>query len=180
MRVLLDMDGVLSDMTTPIQEMYNLGPWPPGAGYEIQTVYPQLTMSANKFWQSFDSEDFWAHLPWTHDGKIILKMVERHFKEINICTSPTLNPYCASGKIRWINNNIPLYRRRFFIGPQKWHLASPGHLLIDDHDKNVKLFREKGGHAILVPRPWNSLHAEHTVEYLRYEMEQLSGKSVRG
>lgn len=179
MKLLLDMDGVLTDMLKPIQDLYDLGPWPPGSGHEIQQVYPQLQdMSASKFWQSFDNEDFWANLPWHDDGKIILNLCEKHFPKINLCTSPTLNPHCASGKVRWIQENLPAYRRKYFIGPKKWHLASPDHCLIDDREINVEKFRAAGGTAILVPRPWNPLHDEHTVEYLRYEMEQISKRSL--
>ena len=72
---------------------------------------------------------------------------------------PITDPLCVAGKVDWINTEIPReMRRNFLIGPNKAIAARPDALLIDDHDQNVTDFRKAGGHAILMPRPWNSLH----------------------
>jgi hypothetical protein len=38
----------------------------------------------------------------------------------------------------------------------KYELARPGAILIDDNVDNCRLFREKGGDAILYPQSYNS------------------------
>ena len=57
-------------------------------------------------------------------------------------------------------------QRQYLIGPPKHLCAKPGVLLIDDRDKNVADFLGLGAHAILVPRPWNSLHGREPISYL--------------
>jgi 5'(3')-deoxyribonucleotidase len=92
--------------------------------------------------------------------------------EVPICilTGPTKDPECLAGKYEWITTVLPPYlHRQYLIGPRKQFCAHPEALLIDDSDDNVKAFRGAGGHAILVPRPWNSLHALNTTEYLQRE-----------
>jgi len=51
-----------------------------------------------------------------------------------------------------------------------WHkekLAAPCRLLIDDRSENVKAFRDAGGSAILVPRPWNDGSRERFESFLQ-------------
>jgi hypothetical protein len=56
-------------------------------------------------------------------------------------------------------------RRQYFITPRKWKLRNKESLLIDDHDLNIDLFREKG-QGLLVPRPWNTKHSTNTMSHL--------------
>ena len=45
--------------------------------------------------------------------------------------------------------------RQYAITPRKHLFARPDSLLIDDYSENIERFEAHGGHAILVPRPWN-------------------------
>ena len=64
--------------------------------------------------------------------------------------------------------------RDFLIGPPKWICARPDQLLIDDNDTNIDNFRDRGGHGILFPQPWNRNHGlvEDRMGYLREELQQ--------
>jgi hypothetical protein len=60
--------------------------------------------------------------------------------------------------LEWIHDNLPEWlHREYAITPRKWRFARPDALLIDDYGENIRLWREKGGPAIMVPRPWNDL-----------------------
>lgn len=160
--VLLDMDGVLVDFMKGCHSYHKIG-------YDYDVNYPyklgdwdfdlKLPMPANQFWESLDSW-FWDDLSWTKEGRYILALLESAFgaRKIYLCSTPTLNPTSAEGKLTWIHKNLPEYKRRYILTPHKHLLANSETLLIDDCDKNVSEFIENGGKAITVPRKWNSKH----------------------
>lgn len=115
-------------------------------------------ISPSEFWANIDEygEAFWSTMdkyPWT-DGLIDFLMFTDH---LYLCTSPSQSPSCLSGKMKWIQKNLPSeLHRKFFITPHKEHLAGPARILIDDSERNVEKFRRAGGKAILFPQNWNS------------------------
>lgn len=168
MKIVLDLDGVLVDLVRGMEERYDIKvkEWPVGRLEEA------FNMTAKQLWGNLDF-DFWVNLKWHDDGQRILTKLIVEFGENNIviCTSPTLHPQAAAGKMAWIQNHLPDFNRRFLIGPAKEFLAHEQSILIDDFDYNVDKFRKHGGHAILVPRPWNSNREldtlPHITEYLK-------------
>jgi hypothetical protein len=49
----------------------------------------------------------------------------------------------------------------------KYELARPGAILIDDNVENCQLFREKGGDAILYPQSYNgTIAVEDKTQYV--------------
>lgn len=125
---------------------------------------------------------FWIDLDWMHDGHDILRAVFDKFSvgQIYLLTTPMPNLKSASGKMIWIHNQIPAYPKRTIITQAPKHLlARPDTLLIDDKDENVDGFREAGGKALLVPRPWNRAHlqANRTVEVVKEFLERTCQES---
>jgi hypothetical protein len=156
--ILLDMDGVIVDFVKAACEAHGKpNPYEHGeSGYDMPS---KMGMTDVEFWGGdLAMLWWWAELPWTADGAAILVAAKNFVGKDNIylATSPTLAPGSCSGKLLWVQKNLPEYQRRLMIGPCKYLMARPDHILIDDSDANVTKFREAGGHAILVPRPWNS------------------------
>ena len=92
-----------------------------------------------------------------------------------ICTKSLSNPQHFAGKIQWMQDNLPEWiQEQYSITPIKHAYAHRDVLLIDDMPENVDKFRDKGGKAILVPRPWNrNYHLDphpHIEECLKYIM----------
>ena len=175
MHVLLDMDGVLTDMVRAAADAHLLeypDTWPPGQ-YDLQIALNHKG-SRSEFWAHLDGPAFWANMPWMPDGRLILELIEQTGLDITILTSPTLDPYCCAGKAMWISNHLPKYRRKVLIGPQKYRCARPDALLIDDSDSNVDAFIQHGGQAILLPRPWNKRHALPTIPTLIEELQNVT------
>lgn len=175
MKCLLDLDGVLCDFVTGICAAHNspnVYDNPANAGkYAMEEL---LGLSATQFWKPCD-EAFWAGLPRMRDFQQILSLVEDAFGQENVCllTSPSVNEGCATGKIRWIYEHLPAYKRRFLIGPPKHFCAHDGAVLIDDYDTNIAKFQAAGGHAIIVPRRWNSMHdVGEPLNHLRCELDK--------
>ena len=169
MKCLLDLDGVLTDFMSAAHQFHGLPysyedyPYPLG---EWDCLPPATAnMTPQEFWGRLGA-DFWANLPWMPDGKAILCLLETYFGPENICllSSPTGLAESVSGKVRWIQQNMPEYRRRFLIGPTKHFCAHRGVVLIDDADHNVTSFGEYGGLAVLVPRKWNTGRGNPTLE----------------
>lgn len=165
-RICLDVDGVLNRLHCSLMALagfpnFTDDQYPKGIGFEIVEAINVLAgfqkYTNSSFWNSVP-RSLWATCPKSFECDLILDQAERLVGRDNIIllTSPTRDPDCVAGKMEWIYSHMPKWlHRKFLIGPQKQFCARPDTLLIDDADKNVEAFRESGGLALLVPRPWN-------------------------
>ena len=168
MKVFLDMDGVLVDFARPAFKLHGIDyiNYPPNFGWDIigaiNSVSPH-PISELEFWGKMD-EYFWATLPKTRlcDRLVTAAIDYFEIENVIILTSGG-SPEAACGKLRWIKHNLPI-GMDVLIGASKHLLAGPSAILIDDCDAQVNKFREFGGEAILVPRPWNSSYARESAD----------------
>jgi len=167
--IFLDMDGVLVDFNKAVCDKFHL-PYPPQT-YEF---FPEIRLQVN----NICTATFWNNLEWMYDGCDILQAVldKIHLSRIYLLTTPMLNLESASGKMMWIDGNLPEFIKRIIItqAPKRL-LARPDTLLIDDKDENIDEFIEAGGHGILVPRPWNELHgwADEALQVVKNSLEEI-------
>jgi hypothetical protein len=129
---------------------------------------PGRHFTQQSFWESIKREH-WSRVPGSPEFFPLLSRCISLVGRENVCilSCPTLDPDCLAGKLEWIQEFMPKdMQRQFLIGPRKHFCARPDALLIDDSDANVTAFREHGGQAILMPRPWNSLWGEPTELYV--------------
>ncbi len=181
MKIFLDMDGVIVDFMRGAHEFhklnYNPYPYPKGEWEFVE----HTGITPKEFWSPL-SYRFWSTLPWMPDGRAIYDAVlDIHLlNDVAFLTTPTLEPGCVTGKIEWVRRHIPTMMMRTIITPAKEMCAHPNALLIDDADHNVDKWRDNGGVAILVPRIWNSRHAEagSTVDILRKEISDAGIGSI--
>jgi hypothetical protein len=174
--IFLDLDDVCN-VCTPcmIEHVTGLSYVPyPECGYDILNAshtiakaagYPNLVWTRKEFW-SLVSQHTWANAPVSEEYEWLLnrccELVGR--KNVFLLTSAIAGVYaespdCVAGKFEWIQKHWPSdMQEQVIITSQKHLLARHDTLLIDDSDKNVTSFCGYGGNAILVPRPWNSLH----------------------
>lgn len=169
--ILLDMDGVLVDF--PGEIIRRLCPEKSYADFRGEyDLGKALGLPTDLY--SMVGPDFWESAPWMDDGKAILNTCEQEVgaERVILCSSPTHESSSAMGKLRWIEHHLGEdWLRRYIFTPCKWACARPGAILIDDSDAQVTAFREHGGSAFLVPRPWNSLWRQITDHLL--EMQDL-------
>ena len=185
--VYLDMDGVLIDFLGGLHKSlgvpYDINNYPYEKGkWNMLTDIKGFDDVPATFEQCNDActESFWANLNWIHDGHDILRMVVQKFdtKNVNLLTTCMPNPGTPSGKIQWIEKNLPVFKRQFIIlgsGVGKGLFVNPDALLIDDRDKNIDEFIAAGGRGLLVPRPWNRHHryADRTYQVVKDFLEDL-------
>lgn len=179
-RILLDMDDVLNQFSMPVLsdlsgERLSYDDYPVNLGYDIVGAYRHFTgddkTSTSEVWGMMPSW-VWYDAPVSPQfGTLINKSRDAVGpSNVFICTSPTINPECAKGKMFWIQKKLPRFlHRNFFITPNKSELARPDTLLIDDSEKNTDDFILAGGHAWLMPRPWNRCYgfdASKTIKFL--------------
>jgi len=183
-RILLDMDGVLTDFLGGACKLHNKTydghPHDPDSQtsqtpWEIEPIFG---MTAPALWEPMGRE-FWESLdPLPHCHEIVATLTAK-FGEENICllTSPIRTDGCIDGKMAWIRKHLPQFRRRFLVGPAKQFCASPRHCLVDDRTFNIESFKDVGGHGFLFPAPWNSRFKEHPVKAME---EWVSALDVIG
>ncbi len=131
-----------------------------------------------EFWEQIGRE-VWVTAPESDEFKSLLERCESLVGRENVCilTTPILDPECLAGKLEWIHYHFPKWmHRQYLMGPQKYLLAGPDALLIDDSDRNVDAFRAAGGQAILVPRPWNILHGVNTEAHIHGNLDIIFHK----
>jgi 5'(3')-deoxyribonucleotidase len=137
-------------------------------------IEPIFGMSAPDLWEPLGF-DFWANLdPYPHFEEVVRTLTDK-FGEENICllTSPIRTDGCIDGKMAWIRKHLPQFKRQFLVGPAKQFAASPNHVLVDDHAKNIEAFKDAGGHVFMFPAPWNHRYNEHPVVALKQWVEAL-------
>jgi len=165
MELMLDLDGVLTDFCKAAYEFHGIEKELEPGNFDIVS---QSGIKPKDFWEPL-GHDFWANLPWMPDGIQILLMCEDIVGEENICllTSPTWNTGSASGKLEWIQKNIPNYSRRFLIGPPKHFCCNKHRVLVDDGEHNIAKW---DGPSILIPRIWNKNRDLPVFPYVEMEM----------
>lgn len=155
--IFLDVDGVLADFVAGAFRAHGKYLEPESVTWDF---YKQMGLEPAEFW-SVANYDFWRNLMWTPEGPELLKLLEDIAGErIVLLTSPCDTPGSVQGKVDWVKAFMPQYKGRLMVGSAKHLVAGPGKLLVDDHGANVDKFREHGGQAVLVPRPWNELKTE--------------------
>jgi 5'(3')-deoxyribonucleotidase len=169
------MDGIITNFNKAVCEKFDL-PYPP----QVYHFFPEIRSQVN----DICDKSFWQNLEWMDDGRDILRLVTKIFglKKIYLLTKMMPNAETASGKMMWIQDNMPFYSNQVILTTlevPKSLLARPDTLLIEDCDKYVDDFREAGGKALLVPRLWNRAHlqADRTVEVVKEFLERICQES---
>lgn len=162
-KLLFDMDGVLSHLVKDSIKFHGKEDLLPIRDvrwhFPLQLGFADTWDTA--FWGPL-CRKFWGNISPHEDGLELLRWAEHHHgvDRIGILSSPTKFDGCRDGKQDWVDRFLPQYSKRCFLGSQKEFWADPHVVLVDDHDPNVEKFREKGGKALLLPRPWNERRGE--------------------
>ena len=185
--IYLDLDDVCNTLTPFLLWWLNCPVQP--TDYSAYPGRLDIVRAANKllgmrrytrrtFWEAIPRRA-WAECPESSIFDRLLRACKRIAgQNVYIATSPTKDPDCLAGKLEWIHAHLPRWmHRQYFITPRKHLLAKPGTLLIDDNEKNCRLFAAGGGFAIRVPRPWNDAANHESWEYLEAQLGQVEAIS---
>ena len=108
------------------------------------------TMDSAKRWKILNqTKNFWANLEWMPGGKQLYRFCSRYDPHI-------LSAYAGKdknsrvGKMKWLTKNtkVPRGKIHLVVRSQKKDFAKGNNLLIDDYEKNIKEWENKGGVGI--------------------------------
>lgn len=177
-KVILDMDGVLTNFYKGVCDAFGKSSELKGKisydfwnSWDDKTTRDQINAICNK--------DFWRNLEWHDEGKEILEILESAYgaENIELVTRPMDHAGSWNGKKLWIMDNMIDYRDRLTVTTRSRSVyAASDVLLIDDWESNVNAFREAGGQAILIPRPWNLLARHKVIQHLKNELRSIQEK----
>ena len=153
-KLYLDLDGVLAEFHDSAFRFF---------GREISrprryNIAKSLDMESDELWKALDY-NFWANLPWTHEGEELFAEVKKllPLENIFILTSPTWAEGCMSGKADWVKKHLGTeVASRLMLTSAKHGVAGPHKVLVDDLDTNTTGFSREGGKTVLIPRQWNT------------------------
>ncbi len=152
MVIYVDCDGVLGDWVKQVHSWADkpLKPWKAWDGFSehgISQAELDDMMSFVSFWNSMELLPGAKRL-WAEVGKLA--------DSAYVCTRPFPHPNCLLGRAVWLQKELGINTQQTIYMHDKYELARPGAILIDDNLDNCRLFVEKGGHAILYPQSYNS------------------------
>lgn len=159
MRCFIDMDGVVADFDGSAARLHGRenAYQQSERGDHVWDVFSRWSITPEEFYSPMDY-NFWRNLEETQEAGGIVELCLRLFGRLNVAflTSPCRDPYCISAKQDWVSEHFPPLSGRVLAGSIKEMCAHPGAILIDDNSQNCVDFRDYGGNAFLVPRPWNA------------------------
>ena len=170
MDLFVDMDGVLVNFADSAIRALGGDPaavWAKcGPGPDAWDFMRAMDMSASDFYHQLEAKGaaFWENLPEYPKALDFFAWCQS-LATTYILTAPTLDPECATGKMRWLQARFGKSFSHFIVTRHKHKLAHGGDLLIDDNQENCAKFALAGGRSVLVPRYWNSLHARERDDF---------------
>lgn len=193
-RIFLDLDDVLNRFTMPALahvgcpvSRYTYDKYPIECGYDIIKAANTFSESEinrffnrEEFWSLFD-EKFWAKLPVSSEMLHFVDWAQIAVgtENVYILTSATGAKGCLEGKRKWVLKHLGCdWLKRMITCTDKFVCANDLSLLIDDSWDNINKFINKGGHGILVPRPWNPCHSENTLTSVLSELVRITGVTL--
>ena len=154
-KIYLDMDGVLCDFNKKFKEI---------SGGEDFTKYSDKHGFV-KTWKIIEDcgVEFWENMEWNVGGKKLWNFLKK-FDNVEILTgSPygKVGKYAKKGKEIWIKKNIGDIKVNHIEGKLKYKYVKNKDILIDDSERNCKLWDKADGVSIL------HKNTETTIEKLK-------------
>lgn len=93
-------------------------------------------------------KEYWSEMPWMKDGKDLWNFIKEYNPIVLSSPGTHKTDNIIDGKKEWVKvelgEKVPA-----IIEKLKYKYAAPNHILIDDDKRNIDMWEEKGGIAIL-------------------------------
>ena len=174
MIVYCDVDGVVLDLVRHICDHHRL---PKYSGNDWNLA-AGLGMDADVLWAPTRETSFWYSAPKEPHADKLVKVLKGFGTGFRFCTASFPFVWSYAGKVEWLLRNYPWNKIQMIT--DKWELAAPDRLLIDDKEDTVSRWVGAGGIGILWPQPWNSNRGANPEEILAaIASRRLSSVSYR-
>ena len=157
-RILLDMDGPLARWSVGLFRLCGRPDLTERDVHKWDGALDILGLSYDDMWKTVDAAGaaFWADLEPQAWAYSLVEQLEQ-LGDLYIVSSQSDHPSSVEGKAQWMLKHFPhLYAKRTFFGTDKWLMARPDAILVDDRVKNVRNFNAEGGVGVLFRMPHNS------------------------
>jgi 5'(3')-deoxyribonucleotidase len=177
-RIFIDLDGVLSDFEKAACKLCDLDIEDPGVREHLKSggridkyvsdddMWAKINEEGSKFWENLEL------FPWAKD---LYNTMKKKSDLVAFLTSPSYEPDCAAGKVKWITKNFDT--TDFIITPEKHFCATPNSILIDDSQAKLDKFAKYGGNTFLWPNSLvfedNNKNSEKVIEDLVEYIDEL-------
>lgn len=165
-RIFCDMDGVLTDFVGRCKELLSIDIFKHQEKYGMASIWPHINKHGIKFW---------THISWMPDGRELWGYVKQFPNTVVITAVPAYKEsrYPKNGKDIWIDQNLGVQVFRS-IGRRKDKIKRCrfGYILIDDFEKTVQEWRDRGGIGIVHTSAQNTIAQ---LEKWRKECEDTHG-----
>lgn len=183
--IVMDLDGVFADFASAAASIH--GHW----GYKITkwNFFEEWGMNIDKFWEVIHAagDDFYREMvlpyPW---AKELLEAVAAT-DDFIIMSSPSDDPCGYSAKKIWVDKYLQPHvvdKIKLIVGSEKWLLAGPDRLLIDDCEENLEAFKQESGYAVAFPQLWNT-QRQHSfagngdcIKFIKSHLTQWKEKQI--
>lgn len=158
--VFMDLDGVIVNFQDGICEALKL-PTPylqeeNHGKYDMAELFGLTQAQFNKPLKYH----FWLSLEKMPDAKPLMNLAKSLGKVYFLSATCVGTHGAYDGKRAWVKRHYPNYSLICTEAEAKQAMAHGAAYLFDDRESNVDEFTARGGRGILVPRPWNRLHAK--------------------
>lgn len=143
MVIYMDMDGVLCDFIYGFEHRFGIKYNKDKYGYNlVEQLRVEKGVDSVHLWDIL-GVTFWSQLPELPMARVLLDMCDY------VCTTlpPSGKEAAMIGKMEWMKERS--YGKPIITIEDKYRLAQPGTLLVDDNEYGVSRFIEHGGKAIL-------------------------------
>lgn len=172
-QIFMDMDGVIADFFRGSIAWH-------GKEFDIVNArwdfMDQLGFDGPEdpaFWTPLENTHFWRNLEPHEDGFELLHRCMDRFgvENITILSSASVR-HSTDGKRDWLDRYFPELKKGAMFSTEKWRAVAPCKLLVDDYYRNITDFCKKGGHGLMIPRPWN-VRGNETDGRARFDVDKV-------
>ena len=132
-----DLDGVLVDFDKGYKDLTGM------------TTQEANAQGDKVFWEPIKKAgaSFWIKLKWMPDGKQLWDYIKQY--NPSILSAPSREESSRIGKRVWMKHNLPDAKLILANAVNKQNYSGENQILIDDREKNIEQWRNKGGIGIL-------------------------------
>lgn len=167
MKCYIDMDGVIADYFTAVEELMGVKHY---SHANFEEVVAKIK-AGDRFAFGGPRSKFFTWLDKLHGADKLIEEAASLFGEYSIITTPLRGHEMPSmeGKMAWIHHNLKIKPRDIIFTSNKAQYAAPDRILIDDYRPNVDAWKAAGGIGI----KYKALSKYYTVDHVINELRRL-------
>ena len=148
----LDLDGVMCDFDKQVHKLFGNNPDDLQSIKSTETTKEYIhRIGSNQFWKKIrTSPEFWSSMDPIEGSIEAFKRLYPLFDSVCIISNPDKKDLtnCINQKNKWVDTYLSGYNLKRIYLENKYIYANPNCLLIDDLEKNIKLWKQYGGKTI--------------------------------